>query len=253
MNEFYHKLIKEKDELNSVLAEREKKLLELEKNFDKKTVEKPENKQKTEIKMKQIQIVEKVEIKTKDQPRKSNRYSSFKPNISNEKLGTIEEKTEKIIKKKSENSKKSSKITLEILSKKPDYNKTLSLKSRNDLYFTPQTPKTEQNTVILPTNEKTNRENLDTAGKSCFIYPDSQGNFKIGDGIDKFVNDYQKKESPFIKFQATGVSVSNTADYETRSSLSSIFYSDRKAVRPLNSNRYGFPSDIFNPFASYKS
>lgn len=97
----------------------------------------------------------------------------------------------------------------------------------------PKTPDTEQASVRIEKNVDSSRHNLDTAGKSCFIYPDSQGNFV--DEIDKFLYDYGNK-NVFRNSQP--------ARYENFTS-SSIGFAPRKSEKPIVACRAVFPSDFF--------
>lgn len=98
----------------------------------------------------------------------------------------------------------------------------------------PKTPDTEQESVRMEKNLESSRHNLDTAGKSCFIYPDSQGNFD--DGIDRFLLDYGNGGDGFRK--------SEPAKYDKLAS-SSICFAPRKNDKPTIARRAGFPSDFF--------
>lgn len=97
----------------------------------------------------------------------------------------------------------------------------------------PKTPDTEQASVRMEKNDDSSRHNLDTAGKSCFIYPDSQGNFV--DEIDKFLYDYGNKNM----FRN-----SQPAKYENFTT-SSIGFAPRKSEKPIVACRAVFPSDFF--------
>lgn len=87
------------------------------------------------------------------------------------------------------------------------------------------------------------RGNLDTAGKSKFIYPDAEGNFTLQDEIDKFVTSYEKRESPLVNYKSpyrnSPVIESDKFNFTTNS------LGPRRDVKPLVANKAGFPSDIF--------
>ena len=92
--------------------------------------------------------------------------------------------------------------------------------------------------------EENDRHNLDTAGKSNFIYPDANGNFIMEDEIDKFVINYEKRGSPLINFKSSYKNASDV-DSDSRFSFTGMTASSRRDAKPLVANKQGFPSDIF--------
>ncbi|CAG9335506.1 unnamed protein product [Blepharisma stoltei] len=157
-------------------------------------------------------------------------------------------------------------------------------KQNNQIYrlqsaFTPTLP---PDSPELPNSSQTNflvhelspkmpfdRQNLDSAGKSYFIYPDSQGSFNVGlgqdnklkesghlssflqedelrnsqaDELDKFVEEHNKK-SPYISQFNSARSVAD--EREKARFTCTTFEIARKDAKPLVANKAGFPSNIF--------
>ena len=263
LNEFYQQLAKETQELNSAYSEKDRQIKELEKKIIEKSSKNSEVQSSLKIERKKVneQVMNEVNYALKFEKNKKyaeqakelrnsslNDHNLKKPQqIERLKLSAIDEKIENARKRRLDNTrlKASAKIAKnsEFTIKKEQFSKGNSLRERKISSPIPQTPETELDTVPLSHNEDSNRHNLDTAGNSYFIYPDSQGNFRIGDEIDKFVNDYEKKGSQAIALKS---SISNppfrNSEYDSKFSSSAITFTGKRVARPLVANKYG---DIF--------
>ena len=98
--------------------------------------------------------------------------------------------------------------------------------SETPMYQPPETPK----------QLDTERQNLDTAGNSYFIYPDSEGNFRVEDELDKFL---QERDSKF-KFESS----QSLRDSPWSSCIN--FELPKRDTKPLVARQSGFPSHIFS-------
>jgi hypothetical protein len=127
-----------------------------------------------------------------------------------------------------------------VIIKPSQVSRNFKVKSCNEMSSLPKTPETELESVRMVKDVEQSRHNLDTAGKSCFIYPDSQGNF--ADEIDKFLVDFERKENQ--KYRNSYNHYSGQEKFST----SSIGFSQKKQEKPLMAYRAGFPSDFFKVF-----
>ena len=124
-----------------------------------------------------------------------------------------------------------------VIIKSSQYSRNQPIQTSCNRSPVPKTPETELESVRTMKEVEASRHNLDTAGKSCFIYPDSQGNF--ADEIDKFLIDFEKRENQKYR---------NSYNHPTgneKFSSSSISFAPRKSDKPLMVYRAGFPNDFF--------
>lgn len=249
LSEFYRQLSKETEELCNIFTEKEKQIRELEQGIIDKKKE-AQRKLKNESKIgKNEESLEKIESKRKIEGIAVGRPSSLHENTgkrvtSKAKLSAVDERLEIVRKRRIENSKIAAQAKLtknaEAFQKRENLPKSISLRDRKAISPIPQTPETELETVAIIKDTDQDRHNLDTAGRSCFIYPDSKGNFKINDEIDKFLMDYQRKGSPIVSHKSHNL---NPA-LEAKFSLSAMTFTNAKIPKPLVA-KSGFPIDIF--------
>lgn len=245
------KLIEEKEELRQKLSEQEKKI----KDFQVKPALKQERDSKTDL-----------DKETKKRPPKPRVASAQEVKLKNQhdqeraKLAVIEEKIENARKKKMEQAKiknntKPRRISeaqarvdsRENLNNKPSRIKTAVFpvqKQMTLLADSPRVPVKPQHFEEMQKEIEIERDNLDTAGKSKFIYPDSDGNFVFQDEIDKFVTNYEKRESPLVSYKSPYRN-SPVIESESRFNFTTNSLCARRDIKPLVANKAGFPSDIF--------
>lgn len=135
--------------------------------------------------------------------------------------------------------------------------------------FTPNIPHDRHSSKDSTPNIPHDRHNLDSAGKSYFIYPDSEGAFSgslvednklkqsdhsnhffedqssrnslQADELDKFIQEHDKR-SPYI----SQFNSARTMGETQRAKFTSTTYDiSRKEAKPLVANKAGFPSNIF--------
>ena len=252
LNEVVKKLLEEKEALKYKVSEQEKKITEL-------------NKKETQIYEENGEAFEKISKNEGEKPQKIEKPKSRPPKSriqtaqelkikvqhdqERAKLALIEEKLENARKKRLEQSK--SKFIqkprrISEAQKRSDSRECLEKQSRiktaaspipkNQIFYA-ESPKTKQ-------MQEYDRDNLDTAGKSNFIYPDANGIFAMEDEIDKFVTNYEKRESPLVNFKSPYRNNTSAADSESRFTFTSMT-GNRRETKPLVANKQGFPSDIF--------
>ena len=277
LTEFYRQLTKETEDLNSLYSEKDKQIRELEKNIVEKKEKgkesrngilgKKDNKEinsgclqskaETRGKMRCDQSSEAFSERKKvvGEAVQNSRHSSVnevmtrKQQNSKSRLSAIDEKLENARRRRMDNLKNSipAKVVKnsEFSIKRDQFVKAKSTKEKKLASPVPQTPETELETVpTLRINEK-DRNNLDTAGRSYFIYPDSQGNFKFEDEIDKFVVDYQRISSPLVRFNPSLGNALTSSGFDPKLSLSAMTFTASRAAKPLVALRPGVLNDIF--------
>ena len=261
LNEVVKKLLEEKAQLASKVMEQERKITDLHKrnslnfeedfefpvksdNFRSSKNEKPER----------VEKHEKTE-KPKSRPPKSRIQSAQEVKIKVQhdeeraKLAVIEERLENARKKRIEQTK-----TRAVQKPRRISDSQARVDSRETLVKAPRiktaaspTPKLSAFIAESPkitTKPEMDRHNLDSAGKSDFIYPDANGNYSMGDEIDKFVTDYENRELPVVSFKSPYRS-SPMVECDARFTTTSMIGSARREIKPLVANKQGFPSDIF--------
>jgi hypothetical protein len=229
LNEFYRKLVKEKEDLACLFNERQKKLRDLENAL---TPKKQESFKRNKKPGKAFVVGQSTRTR---EPSPKNNSLKFQQGLETIKCDFVREDSQKIKGRSSQASKRTSKKAQERVS-----DPKIEFKPSKETSPLPKTPETELYTVYIPKDKEIDRGSLDTAGKSYFIYPDSQGNFKIEDEIDKFVVNYQRK----------GISANPTVSFSENTknpkfSISAMTFIGKKLIRPLVANKAGFPSDVF--------
>lgn len=247
LSEAVQKLIQEKEELRLKITEQEKQIKEL---HTKQSL-KPERESKSEL--------------DKKRPPKArvNSAQEAKMKIQHEqeraKLALIEEKLENARKKRIEQTKLKNTSKPRRISEaqvradsreninKPSRIKTAVFQPQKHQNLLADSPRVPVKPLHFDEDElkevEFERGNLDTAGKSKFIYPDADGNFTLQDEIDKFVTSYEKRESPLVNYKSpyrnSPVIESDKFNFTTNS------LGPRRDLKPLVANKAGFPSDIF--------
>ena len=277
LTEFYRKLTKETEELTNLCSQKDKQIKDLEMSIGEKK-EKGKELERNSVdkkEKKEINVVHhqgKIETRGKIRYDESNgifserkkrlgeaiqnsRNSSVneamarKQQNSKGRLSAIDEKLENARRRRVENSKSSMPAKVmknsEFSIKRDQFVKANSVTDKKLASPVPQTPETELETVSTLRVSSKDRNNLDTAGRSYFIYPDSQGNFKCSDEIDKFVVDYERVTSPLVPFKSSLGSAPTSTSFDPKLSLSSMTFTPSKAAKPLVVLRPGFPNDIF--------
>ena len=249
LNDVVQKLLEEKEELRSKLMEQDKRISEMQRKSQCFEEELPGRTEKIE----KIEKSEKIE-KPKTRPPKprvpSTQETKLKARHENEraKLAIIEEKLENARKKRLEQVKSKAVQKPRRISEaqaRLDSRDNISKPMRLKTAVSP-VPKTIiiSETPKKQVKEENDRQNLDTAGTSNFIYPDSEGNFMINDEIDKFVTNYEKRGSPLLNYNSP---YRNTpvVENEVRFTFTSMNSSVKRDIKPLVANKSGFPNDIF--------
>ena len=202
-------MTKETEDLNSLYSEKDKQIRELEKSIVEKKEKGKESreelgkKEKKEINSGCLQsklrlgvrlgVIESSESSLRERKSRggiqNSRNSSVneamtrKQQNSKSRLSAIDEKLENARRRRMENSKSSMPAKVvknsEFSIKRDQFVKAKSTKEKKLASPVPQTPETELETVPTLRISRKDRNNLDTAGRSYFIYPDSQGNFKF--------------------------------------------------------------------------
>jgi hypothetical protein len=249
LSEAVQKLMKEKDELKVKISEQEKQI----KDLHVKQPLRPERDSKSDL--------DKEHKKKPPKPRVASAQEvKLKAQHDHEraKLAVIEEKIENARKKRMEQAKlknntKPRRISearvesRETLTSKPSRIKTAVFpvqKQMTLLSDSPRVPVKPHHFEEVQKEVDQERDNLDTAGKSKFIYPDSEGNFFFEDEIDKFVTNYEKRESPLVSFKSPYRN-SPVIESESRFNFTTNSLCPRRDMKPLVANKAGFPSDIF--------
>jgi hypothetical protein len=246
LNDVVKKLIEEKEELRNKLMEQEQKIKELSfrpsQNFaevakvEPKTPTRAEKSEKPRSRPPKVRVASAQEMKLKLQHEQERA-----------KLAVIEEKLENARKKRIEQTRirvpqKPRRVSE--AQTRVDSKESLTKASRIKTASSPA-PK---NAGLLESpkinRSEIDRHNLDTAGKSDFIYPDAEGNFPIADEIDKFVMNYEKRESPLVSFKAP-YRLTPQVESDTRFTFTGLSIGQKREAKPLVANRQGFPSDIF--------
>lgn len=174
---------------------------------------------------------EKPKLKAKNRQRQSSEREKKQETFHEERVKRIKEIEEKLInanKRRNEYYKKPgtrSKIKSE---DKPLESKNNEIRITSS--FTPDHIETQV--------EKQEFSNLDNKGTSDFIYPDVEGNYKIDDGIEKFVKNFEKKASPMKNCFSPLKNLDGLG-------CTSNFESFKKERKPLIANKPLFPSDFF--------
>lgn len=195
--------------------------------YDQIIKEKEELSNNVEIKSIKLKDHAETQLKPKPSPQKSqiNPSKFQKRGCKNEFTSKLPENSRAVVSKSP------------VIIKSSQYSRNQPIQTYSNKSPVPKTPETELESVRTMKEVDASRHNLDTAGKSCFIYPDSQGNF--ADEIDKFLVDFEKRENQKYR---------NSYNHPTgndKFSSSSISFAPRKADKPLMVYRAGFPNDFF--------
>jgi hypothetical protein len=248
------KLLEEKEELAFKLVQQEKKITEMQR---KQTQDFESNELISKNDKNDLEKPEKIE-KPKTRPPKARMQQSqdkLKAQHEHEraKLAVIEEKLENARKKRLEQVKTKGAVKPRRISESQVRSESRNYLNKNSRLKTAVSPvpknpiQTESpkiNTKVDLDRHNLDRHNLDTAGTSDFIYPDSEGNFRMEDEIDKFVNNYEKRESPLISFKSP-YKPNYITESDARFTFTSMTASAKRDSKPLVANKLGFPSDIF--------